>query len=328
MLAVTAACSSKKEWSDLPEEKPLSEFKTTQFLPTLEEPFQEGKNIVYAKAFLDAWNGVMQKINSPVEERASYTEEFKYLIKSKSHENVMDKDEYFVETDVVGPEILVRAFFRVKLPFRNKLHPADKGIKFININVQGFGRTHQDVNTDSAYKILYYLNDEHFAIKLIPEDVEHEIILAKGVNDFHSLVDGFAKVNQLIKEGEAMKKDSSKSWMYVLEEEDNILIPSFEYNIGTKYPKIEGHTFYTTDKKEHIIEEAYQRTGFIMNENGAVVESEANIAVDSIGVPEKKVPKNFIFDKPFLVIFKKVNAPFPYFMMKVENAELMVPFKD
>jgi len=42
----------------------------------------------------------------------------------------------------------------------------------------------------------------------------------------------------------------------------------------------------------------------------------------AIGESEIK-PRNFIFDKPYYIILKHKNQEHPYFVMKVNNAELM-----
>ncbi|HEX6181639.1 MAG TPA: hypothetical protein VFZ47_10365, partial [Chitinophagaceae bacterium] len=74
----------------------------------------------------------------------------------------------------------------------------------------------------------------------------------------------------------------------------------------------------------HLLELAYQRTGLILDEYGAVVESEVTYAVDSAGaVPQPEYPKNMLFNKIFYVIVKRVDKANPYFVMKVENSELL-----
>ena len=106
--------------------------------------------------------------------------------------------------------------------------------------------------------------------------------------------------------------------------EDIFAIPTVKFNIATNYKNIEGQSFSIGDNKKHSVEIAYQRTGFIFNENGAVVESEAVVAVDSASVaPIITHPKKMIFDKPFLIIIKRADKTNPYFVMKVANVELL-----
>jgi hypothetical protein len=55
-----------------------------------------------------------------------------------------------------------------------------------------------------------------------------------------------------------------------------------------------------------------------------VVESKAIVVTDSVSVePIITHPKKMIFDKQFLIIIKRIDKTNPYFVMKVENTELM-----
>lgn len=84
------------------------------------------------------------------------------------------------------------------------------------------------------------------------------------------------------------------------------VIPVIKFNIETNYKNIDNQVFFTKDNKRHFVEEAWQRTGFILDENGAVVDSEAKALVDSAGAEPVEVhPKKMIFDKPSLIIVKE-----------------------
>ena len=56
-----------------------------------------------------------------------------------------------------------------------------------------------------------------------------------------------------------------------------------------------------------------------MDEKGVRLKSEAQIALTSLGLPNR-----LMFDKPFLVMLKRVNAKAPYFAMWIDNPELLV----
>ena len=74
---------------------------------------------------------------------------------------------------------------------------------------------------------------------------------------------------------------------------------------------------------------AFQRSGFIFDENGAVVESEAIVASEAPAAMEEEAPqvkqiKRMVFDKPFVIVIKRKGYENPYFVMTVNNPELMI----
>ena len=63
--------------------------------------------------------------------------------------------------------------------------------------------------------------------------------------------------------------------------------------------------------------EAMQTIEFRLDRSGAMLESEALVAIAAI-------PRNFVFNRPFLISMKKRDADRPFFVMWVDNAELLV----
>ena len=69
---------------------------------------------------------------------------------------------------------------------------------------------------------------------------------------------------------------------------------------------------------------AMQSIRFRLDENGAVLKSEA--AVKVADKPLKK-PRQLIFDKPFLILLERHGAEQAYIALWVDNPELLAPFK-
>jgi hypothetical protein len=172
--------------------------------------------------------------------------------------------------------------------------------------------------------IPFYADDNRFILKLAPKEKDHEIFLVKGLKNIKTLADAVLQLKKMIEQGEKEKLDERKSWRYSLNEDDIFLIPVIKYNIEAKYKSLEGQSFITGNRNPSIVM-AYQRTGFILNENGAVVESKSIVTTTDTSFVsiEKPRPKKMIFDKPFFIMMKRKEQPNPYFMMKVENAELL-----
>lgn len=302
----------------------LVKLKQTDFVITLENPISENKNIIYAPAFLYAWDKIKEDLKSPIIIDNSFSTDFYLLNKSISHRNSLHQNEYSVSSQIIDNTIIAKAIFNKTLPFERKLQVLVKPINFDKTQVAAFGMYYYDIDVINFTTILYYKDDNNFILKLAPKDKEHEIILVKGLNRYQTLKDAIKLTNKLIAKGKKEATDRRLLWKYEIVPKDKFAIPAIKFNIETNYRYLEGQSFSTGDNKKHSIELAYQRTGFILDENGAVVESEVVAVVDSAGVdPVIRHPKKMIFDKPFLIIVKRVDNINPYFVMKVANAELL-----
>jgi hypothetical protein len=332
ILAVSLAFTScnfgnkKSEpiWSDLPEVTSLDNLKQTDFVITLENPISENKNIIYAPAFLYVWDKIKEELKFPIIADNKNSLDFNLLNKSISHQSSLTDKEYSATAEIVDGAIIARAFFNKTLPFETKLQVLDKPINFDTTKVSAFGMYNYNEDAIKFTQIIYYKDDNNFILKLIPKDKQHEIILVKGLDKYQTLKDAINLTNDLIAQGKQEQSNIKLTWKYQIVQEDIFAIPAIKFNISTHYKNIEGQAFSTSNKVKHTVDEAYQRTGFILNENGAVVESEAVVALDSASAePIITHPKRMIFDKPFLIMIKRVDKTNPYFVMKVANTELL-----
>jgi hypothetical protein len=314
---------SEPVWSDLPEVTSLDNLKQTDFVTTLENPISVNKNIIYAPAFLYAWNKIKEELKFPIIADNTNSPDFKLLNQSISYQKSLTETEYSATAEVFDRAIIARAFFNKTLPFETHLQISDDPILFNKTKVSAFGMYYYNEDAIKFTKILYYKDDNNFILKLSPKDKQHEIILVKGVENYQTLKDAIKLTNDLIDEGKQEQINTKLSWKYEIVDEDIFSIPAIQFNIATHYKNLEGQSFSTKDNKKYSFNEAYQRTGFILNENGAIVESVGVAALDTVSVPLKTHPKKMIFDKQFLIIIKRTGKTNPYFVMKVANTELL-----
>jgi len=213
------------------------------------------------------------------------------------------------------------------LPFEIKLQSFKNKLIFEGQKVSSFG-----VKGDGSYqqleriKIIYYKNDDNFILKLLPKDKEHEIILLKTEKKFYSISEMMGEIEARTEMGKREKKNERNHWKYFYAEEDEVVIPKFNFNIETNYPAIEG-TKFSSANQNYLIEKAWQRVAFILDESGAKMESKAEMVVaieDMEDDFENPKPKKMIFDKPFLILLKRTESKNPYFGLWLTNAELMM----
>lgn len=323
-LILTTLFSCKNE-RKFPEVKKLSEYKNTQFIPTLEHKISNDKNSVYCATLLFAWDEIRKQINLPLT-ISDDCFDLKLLNKSTSFKNVLKSNEYEVDGEVNGEIITARAEFNKSLPFELKLQSFNNKLIFDGEKVSSFGVYGYDSYEQlKIVKIIYYKNDNNFIVTLLPKDKEHEITLFKTDQRFNSIAQMAVEIEKLTEIGKAEKKNEKINWKYYYSEADIVMIPKFNFNIETNYTNLEGNRF-NTNKNKFQIERVWQRTAFILDESGAEIKSEAEIEVAVEEVEEeyeKPKPKKMVFDKPFLILLKRTDAKNPYFGLWTTNTELM-----
>jgi hypothetical protein len=328
ILLVCCKREEKKEpvWTELPSVTRLESLSQTAFVPTLESPIDSNKNIVYAPTLLYAWEKIRQELKRPVTISSSNSMNFFLLSQSTTYQGALVDTEYTASAEIVNGQIIARAFFNKTLPFPTKLQTAEQPLLFSGTKVAAFGMYHFDKEAIKFSQVVYYKNDDDFILKLVPKDKQHEIVLVKGLAGYTTLKDALELTNEKIKRGIEEQQSGQHAWKYWIDHEDIFSVPTIKFNIATNYKDLLGQVFSTLDNNNNnfTITEAYQRTGFILNENGAVVESEAVAKVDSSkAMVDNPHPKRMLFDKEFLIIIKRTGQPNPYLVVKVNNTELL-----
>ncbi len=141
-----------------------------------------------------------------------------------------------------------------------------------------------------------------------------EIILIMNQNESDKL----STFTELFKDFQQQKKQNVH-----FNDDDKVEIPIIEFNLEKTYNEFIGSEFYTKEA-EYVVTKAYQRNAFVLNENGAEVESEAKFEVVATHIRfDKSKPKMMIFNKPFVVFLKRKDAKHPYFGVYIANEELL-----
>lgn len=312
---------------ELPEVEALSKYQSTKFIPTLENTFNNSKNIIYASTLCLAWQEILDKIDSPLQ--FCEHEDLTLMSNSKSYQNTLKPSEYStnvkIQTDPrTGLEtISAAAYFQLSLPFDYPLSSYDKSLVFKGDTVKSFG-----FGEDDPGQILYYENDDQFALKLFPEDRNHEIILIKtSMKDSTSFKTVVKDLQNQITAFQA-RINAKNRWLSQITHLDQVRIPVIKFNLEHHFHNIIGHRCNFA-RNPFRITKMYQRNAFILDEKGAEVESEATEEATEEAVAEnptqsKPQPKKLYFDDNFIILLKRKDQKFPYFGMHVSNTDFMI----
>jgi hypothetical protein len=114
-------------------------------------------------------------------------------------------------------------------------------------------------------------------------------------------------------------RDKDPNYANYLEEigpDDVLLVPNFFWQISHRFSEIEGKAFTNPNLRKQRLDVAQQDIGFRLDRGGAELRAESKM----YSLP---VPTYFVLDHPFLIYMKERGAAMPYFVMWVDNAELM-----
>ena len=308
---------------------------------------EKGKNIIYCSTLQMAWDELKDKVvkedirlepgdavadslnkmgfwkHNLVEKeyvaRAGFIKDG--VVKSINDElksKFSDQKKTFDPGQVDGNDVIAYSFLFKDLKFKEKFSPMELPISFGDqkTKISAFGILYstwdlQDVAEQVS--IHDYVNDYNFIIKIQPESKEDEIVLAK-ITPAKDFADTWKDVNGRIKKGKADKM-VGKDWL---------AIPVMRFNIKHNYTNLErkiSNKAFTG----YSIKGAEQDIMFGLDEKGAIIKSEAVLPAPADAPPPQ--PKSLLFDRPFLLCLKKKSAEYPYFMMWVDNAELMEKWK-
>lgn len=295
-------------------------------------------NYVYSGAMNLAWNELNEnilheklKLNTTDEKALEIVDTFNKTIFTK---NDLDEASYYVKSgfrqktvDIINKEsrskfpdksfgdlkvtlqekdIIAYAYFLKKVEHATPF--VTNNVSFMGERIKGFCAKTKEQKAN--VEVLKYSDDNKFIIRLKLKDDSDELILAKGfdIGNPDDIVDEIRKydIQHLPAIGDSDLFEMPKLY----------LSHSRDYNeVIRKYLANKGF-------EKYWIEVMQENIKFYMDEKGSRVENEAVVAMQK----ECKVVKKgryFVLNKPFWVVMKRKNSRNPYFILGVNNTELM-----
>jgi len=335
-----------------------NDLKKTVVVPTLDTPIPQNKNVIWCSSFQLAWNEMK---NSVIEEPIKLidAEELANKMNNASQtKKDIEKDSYYVASGFIADGIVEQIKKEMKQQFPEANPPSFEDIatvreavlaySYLNANVkfkypyrQGrheFIFTSSDGNkTNVEYfgawecwrpiyqdiqkqvQILYTYSDpntdphgvelEEFAIDLCRYSEPYRIVVAV-VEKKDTLQNTFDYVSYKI--AEYQKTDP----LCKFDKTDEVFLPEMFWKIDHRFEELIGKLLDNENYKGWPIIEALQQIKFSLDRSGAFLESQSVLAIAGI-------PRAFVFDEPFLIYMKKRDAENPFFVMWVDNAELL-----
>jgi hypothetical protein len=224
--------------------------------------------------------------------------------------------------------IIAFSYLKRRLPFEMKFRRFRKeGLLFGKTKVSFFGCTSKTADYYSPYvKIIHFNNEDDFTLKLITKNKSESIILAKipKPETLKKAIDLTAKrlKTRWKSYTEINKNGKTRIQINEISYRDSLFIPVIYFDSQTNYDELCNKSVKNKIFNDMPLAQAFQKVKFLMNESGALLESEAGSCEGGSSEPRK-----FIFDKAFLLALWRNKAPKPYLAIWVNGPDVMIPKK-
>lgn len=246
----------------------------------------------------------------------SEKERVEKAIKEKFNEtsDVLDLVEWFENEEEADGNYFFYSILKKVFTFKYEFEELDNG-NFENdkyTDVEYFGvYSGSEEEIKKQVRVLYYENDEDFAVMLQTKEGEKVILCnnPQGKN--------FNEIYNKIKENEDLY-----TGIRVLEDVDDFKMPNIDIDLLEEYSDLENKIFITSDEKEVMIKKAIQTIQFKLDRKGGTLKSEAIITTmesAAIAEPEVKTPRHFYLDDSFVMFLVEEGKDTPYYAAKITD---------
>jgi len=161
-----------------------------------------------------------------------------------------------------------------------------------------------------------------FVVDLCIHTEPYQVILAH-IPQGATLGDTYRTMQEKIA---GFKKDADYATLSKLRPIDSLTAPDVLFKLTHHYDELLNKYLGNEKWRDSFIFEAIQKIDFALSRTGVVLKSEARMATTR-GAPQQLAkPRHLRFDRPFLICVKKREPDAtPFFLMWVDNAELMQP---
>ena len=163
----------------------------------------------------------------------------------------------------------------------------------------------------------YEGDDLEFAVDLFAQSSPSQIIVAR-IKREPTLA---AALRRIEREESELRRLKAKDghWMARIGPNDVLLVPDLCWHIRHRFSELEGKPFGNANLSGQSLDVAQQDIFFRLDRSGAELKAESKIHY-------MPVPTYFVLDRPFLICMKRRGAAMPYFVMWVDNTELLTPW--
>lgn len=319
-------------------------FTETVVVPTLDTPIPASKSAIWCASFQLAWNRLKNDVVKEPIRLKNAQEVADRLNKAEVSENDLEKGSYYAAAGLVADGITEKikedmherfpgvevpefddslglvsvafAYLKAEIRFKHRYEETN-GMRFHSevgseprVQASGilFVRGERRRQLRDQVRVLFDDDDTgQFAIDVDIDSRPNQLILSRIARK-GNLADTLETMNQKIK----TRRDFGSSV-------STLLFPEMRWSTTHHFEELEGKALENAGREGNYLSRCMQMITFRLDSVGAIVESTAK------GEEKKSEsrPRDFHFDRPFLLIMKKRDAEQPFLVIWVANAELL-----
>lgn len=280
------------------------------------------ENILHSKLKLNTNQPIalqmVEKLNNPIFTKNDLDEKSYYIKSGYGQETVntinIETRKKFptksfedLKLDLSATDIISYAYFLKETAYKNVF---EKGmVSFNSSEVQGFFAANK--SQKESVKVLFYENDDKFIISVQLKDDHDNLIFAKGFPTNNPQL--------IINEINTFNKATLKS----INSNDVFSAPFINLSYHREYNELIDINLINKGFESYQIQKMFENIKFKMDEKGARVENEAVIVLGKSANLDFEKVRKFELNKPFWVVMLRKGSSNPYFILGVNNSELM-----
>jgi hypothetical protein len=334
-----------------------SQLAQTVIVPTLDAPLPDGKSAIWCLSLQLAWNEFKSKVARGAFSLQGAEEVADRLNRAQETVSDVAPDQVYARAGLTvdGIQRKIAAEMQVKFPgvplpdmnadqvvavafaylkagvnYDHRYLKNPDTFTFVDgtghkIRVASFGipKSNDKVPKElrEQIRVLYTREEEHqvteFALDLCRHSDPNQVVLAR-LNRKTTLAETLSYLQDKIGVPKATAADPEGYSREELHFMDRVIVPLMHWQIDHHFKDLELRPLHGAGLEGLYFDPVFQRIDFRLDPEGAQVSSSALLLAKSA-----QIPRQFEFDRPFLIYLKLREKSHPFFVMWVDNAELM-----
>lgn len=335
-----------------PERISSAQLTQTKFTSYLQESILEGANLLYCSTIQLVWNAMCDDIvggplrlegrplaekmlNERLTDKNDISENCYLAMAGLNKDGIIDKvkqamkvkfnESLSIPMALQTPwDVLAYAFLLKDLKFDEEFEELKDPIRFkFKTPLKAFGIEKFKGFKEKHKKLLDqiviydYRDRDDFVLGLKSTSPKDEIIFAK-----------ITPKKTLLETIDAVFSRINGNLPSTIEENETLQIPKLDFDIIHEYTEIANKFLLNKGFKDYYVKGVIQAIRFRLDEKGVYLRSDSAMLVQrSARNAPDLIPRQFIFNKPFLFCMKEKGAKYPYFAMWIDNAELLIKYE-